>query len=187
MTENDRYFEYLKGRSRLGLWYRHYWLYPQICRYVRGLTLDLGCGIGDFLSYRADSIGVDINPSTVEWCQRRGLNAHVMTPDSLPFDEASFDSVVLDNVLEHLSDPSSLLKEIFRVLRQSGILVVGVPGEKGFASDSDHKVFYDETSLVSTLTDAQFVLRRMFHMPFKSQFLNQRMRQYCVYGVFQRA
>ncbi len=186
MTPNDRYFEYLKGRRQLGLWYRHYWLYPRICRHLRGLTLDLGCGIGDFLSYRSGSVGVDINPATVDWCQRQGLNAHLMNPDALPFEEASFDSVVLDNVLEHLSEPNPLLKEIFRVLRSSGILVVGVPGNRGFLSDPDHKVFYDETSLVSTLRDAQFSLLRVFHMPFKSEFLNKRMRQYCVYGVFQR-
>jgi SAM-dependent methyltransferase len=186
MTENEQYFEYLKGRSRLGLWYRYYWLYPKLCRHTKGRTLDLGCGIGDFLSYRVGSVGVDVNPSTVEWCRQQGLNAHVMNPDSLPFEEASFDSVVLDNVLEHLSEPHPLLKEIFRVLRPSGILVIGVPGKKGFACDPDHKVFYDEVFLVSTLGDAQFSLRQIFHMPFRSELLNERMRQYCVYGVFQR-
>lgn len=186
MTANDQYFEYLKRRSRLGLCYRRYWLYPQLCRHLQGLALDLGCGIGDFLRFRAGSVGVDVNPATVDWCQRQGLNAHLMYPNTLPFDESSFDSVVLDNVLEHLSEPSPLLNEIFRVLRPSGILVVGVPGKRGFASDSDHKVFYDEAFLVSTLRDAHFSLKRMFWMPFRSQFLNERIRQYCVYGVFRR-
>lgn len=186
MTENEQYFEYLKGRSRLGLWYRRYWLYPKLCKHIRGRTLDLGCGIGDFLRYRVGTVGVDINPSTVEWCKQQGLNAYHMHNDLLPFEEASFDSVVLDNVLEHLSKPQPLLNEIFRVLRQSGILVIGVPGKRGFASDSDHKVFYDEALLASTLKDARFSLLRVFHMPLRSSLLGERMRQYCVYGVFRR-
>jgi len=186
MTENDRYYEYLKGRSYLGLWYRRYWLYPQLCSQVHGLTLDLGCGIGDFLSYRTGTVGVDINPATVEWCQQQGLDARLMLPDLLPFKEASFDSVVLDNVLEHLAEPKPLLAEIHRVLRPSSVLVVGVPGKRGYASDPDHKVYYDEVSLVSTMADARFCLQRLFHAPFRSKWLNMRIRQYCVYGVFQR-
>ena len=186
MTKNDRYYEYLKGRSRLGLWYRRYWLYPQLCNQVHGLTLDLGCGIGDFLSYRTGTVGVDINPATVEWCRQQGLDARLMPPDLLPFEKASFDSVVLDNVLEHLTEPKPLLAEIHRVLRPSSVLVVGVPGKRGYASDPDHKVYYDEVSLISTMADARFCLQRLFHIPFRSEWLNVRMRQYCVYGVFQR-
>lgn len=186
MTVNEQYFEYLRQRSRLGLWYRRHWLYPRLCRHVAGHALDVGCGIGDFLSYRPDTIGVDVNPSTVEWCRRQGLDAHLMMPDRLPFDNEAFDSVVLDNVLEHLSAPEPLLEEIHRVLRPCGTLVVGIPGKCGYASDPDHKVFYDAATLASTMATARFDLRQLFHMPFRLKWLNARMRQYCVYGVFER-
>ncbi|UCV28955.1 class I SAM-dependent methyltransferase [Ferribacterium limneticum] len=186
MTAPEEYFEYLKGRSRLGWLYRRYWLYPRLCRYLDGKTLDIGCGIGDFLNHRTGTVGVDINPATVEWCLRRGLDAHQMSPNVLPFQDVSFDSAILDNVLEHLIEPAELLKEIRRVLRPHSSLVVGVPGHRGYATDSDHKVFYDEATLVSTLAAAGFGLQRLFHMPLRSAWLNVRIRQYCLYGVFER-
>lgn len=186
MTAAEDYFEYLKGRSRLGWFYRRYWLYPRLCQFLDGKTLDVGCGIGDFLSHRIETVGVDINPATVEWCRRRGLDAHQMSPNVLPFQDASFDSAILDNVLEHLADPAELLSEIGRVLRPRGSLVVGVPGRRGYAIDLDHKVFYDEATLVSTLAAAGFGLRSLFNMPLRSAWLDVRMRQYCLYGVFER-
>jgi len=109
-----------------------------------------------------------------------------MEPDILPFEHAVFDSALLDNVLEHIVDPKPLLSDIRRVLRPKGCFVVGVPGIRGFSSDSDHKVFYDDASLVSTLREARFSAKRIFHMPIRSRFLSERMRQYCIYGVFQR-
>lgn len=186
MTAQESYFEYLKGRSRLGFFYRQHWLYPRLCQHLAGKTLDVGCGIGDFLRYRPDSTGVDINPATVDWCTRQGLDARLMTPNTLPFEAGSFDSAMLDNVLEHLDDPAPLLREIHRVLRAGAPLVVGVPGRRGFAADPDHKVFYDEKLLDSTLTAAGFHPRQMFHMPVRSGWLDAHARQYCRYGVFQR-
>jgi len=186
MTAQENYFDYLKGRSRLGLLYRQYWLYPRLCRYIDGKTLDIGCGIGDFLNHRTGTVGVDINPATVDWCRRRGLDAHLMSPNVLPFQDVSFDSAILDNVLEHLVEPDKLLGGIRRVLRPNGTLVVGVPGQRGYATDPDHKVFYDEATLVSALATARFGLRRVFQMPLRSAWLDVRMRQYCLYGVFER-
>jgi SAM-dependent methyltransferase len=186
MTSGEQYYYYLRQRSRLGLWYRRYWLYPRLGRHLHGEALDVGCGIGDFLAYRPGTVGADINPATVDWCRHHGLDAHLMAPDVLPFADGSFDSAVLDNVLEHLAVPAPLLREIHRVLRSDGTLVVGVPGQRGYTTDPDHKVFYDETALVSTIAAAGFGLRRMFHAPLRSGWLNLRMRQYCLYGVFRR-
>lgn len=186
MTTSEKYYEYLRQRSRLGLWYRRSWLYPKLSSHVKGRVLDVGCGIGDFLNHRPGTVGVDINPATVEWCRRHGLDAHLMAPDVLPFQDGSFDSVILDNVLEHLDRPAPLLGEIRRVLCPGGLLVVGVPGWRGYASDPDHKVFYGEDLLVSTMGSARFGLQCIFHTPLRSRWLDCRMRQYCVYGVFQR-
>lgn len=183
----EGYFEHLKSRSLLGLLYRRFWLYPRLTRQISGRLLDVGCGIGDFLAYRPGAIGIDINPLLVESCQTRGLDARLMKQGEIPFQDGSFDSVVLDNVLEHIPEPTSLLAEIRRVLVPGGTFLVGVPGVRGYAAHSDHKVFYDARGLTKVLVDAGFSRVSIFQMPLRSTWLDRRMRQYCIYGVFRRS
>jgi len=186
MTDDQAYFEYLQRRSRLGLLYRRAWLYPRLCRYLHGRVLDIGCGIGDMLRYRPDTVGVDVNTRNVEWCRSHGLDARVMVPDVLPFTNAEFDGAMLDNVLEHLSDARPLLSEVRRVVRPSGVVIAGVPGIRGYASDSDHKRPYDATALVALFRQAGFRRERILQMPVPVSILSRYMRQYCIYGVFVR-
>jgi SAM-dependent methyltransferase len=184
MLASEDYNAYLLQRSYLGLIYRTYVLYPQIAPYLTGRTLDVGCGIGDMLRFRAGTIGVDINPRNVAHCHRQGLEAYVMEPDVLPFAAHSFESLILDNVLEHIADPRPLLAEIHRVLESGGTIVVGVPGIRGYTSDDDHKVFYDEASLITTFAGSGFAFRKVFYTPMRSRWLDKNMRQYCIYGIF---
>lgn len=183
-ADHEDYNTYLLRRSRLGLVYRIHVLYPRIALYLTGRTLDVGCGIGDMLRFRPGTVGVDINPRNVAYCRQHGFEAHVMTPDILPFAAHSFDSLILENVLEHIAQPAPLLADIRRVLRPAGAFVVGVPGHRGYTSDEDHKVFYDETSLKAAMGSAGFATRRIHHTPLRSHWLDRNMRQYCVYGVF---
>lgn len=185
MTDADQYYTYLRTRSRLGHFYRQYWLYPRLTQRLSGLTLDIGCGIGDLLKFRPGTIGVDINAHTVEFCKACGLDARVMTQDKLPFPDQNFDTVLLDNVLEHIPDPSQLLCEIRRVLKVGGILVVGVPGIRGWKADLDHKIEYNEEDLIFRMKKSKFVKTEIFFTPlFRSNWLSKKMRQYCIYGVF---
>lgn len=185
MTDSCAYFDYLRRCSLKGRFYRRLWLYPRLCRYLKGRALDIGCGLGDMLAFRPATIGVDINDKTVAWCKARGFEAYRMEPDVLPFEKDSFDSVILDNVLEHLSDPKPLLVEIKRVLKTGGLLVVGVPERKGFASDSDHKVFYGKAELQALMQEAGFSPKTLFYMPFRCSWLATRLRPYCLYGAFE--
>jgi SAM-dependent methyltransferase len=186
MTAYDEYFDSLIRRKRAGLWYRNLWLYPRICTHLQGQVLDIGCGIGDMVRYRAGTVGVDVNPKAVAYCRRRGLTVEQMAPDRLPFPDGEFDGAVLDNVLEHLASPEPLLAEAHRVLKRGGIFVVGVPGERGFASDPDHKRPYSEAKLIECLQRAGFERRSIFHQPFRSRLLDRHFRYYAVYGVFRR-
>ena len=184
MTNYQEYFEYLSKRSLLGLIYRRFYLYPKLSSYLNGKILDVGCGIGDFIRYNANVIGVDINPECVHFCRSKGLNVRLMASGEIPFEFNSYDSVILDNVLEHLKDPEELLAEIKRVLRAGGNLLVGVPGKKGFRSDDDHKCFYDLDLLKDTLSQAGFSYQLSFYTPLKSRLLDNHASQYCLYGVF---
>lgn len=184
MINHSDYFHFLLKRSRLGLWYRKYWLYPFLCSKLSGTVLDVGCGIGDMVRFRANTVGVDINPLSVEYCVSQGLDVRCMESDKLPFADGSFQGVILDNVLEHLVEPGPLLAEIARILAPRGRVIVGVPGEKGYASDDDHKIFYSEEGLIARMCPAGFKVECVRHMPVRWEWLSRKSKLYALYGVF---
>ncbi len=180
----DAYFEQLKNRLPVSYWYRYGWLYPRLSRFLKGRVLDIGCGLGDMVRFRKNTVGVDVNPRAVDYCRSQGLDVRLMQPDQLPFEERSFDGVILDNVLEHLEHPEPLLAEIRRILQPQGAFVVGVPGRCGFAWDADHKRYYDETSLNACMRTAGFDCRRIMHDPIRSTWLDANLRIYALYGIY---
>ena len=185
MTDHNEYYKYLMSRSHVGKIYRKFWLYPRLYGRLQGLTLDIGCGIGDFLEYKQDAFGTDINERNIQHCIDRGLNAKLMAVNVLPFGNEEFHSVLLDNVIEHILDPIPLLSETHRVLKPEGVVLVGVPGVQGWKSDSDHKKEYNENQLVECMQIAGFDHLEMFHTPlWKSDWLSRNIRQYCIYGLF---
>lgn len=182
MTDHEQYFSYLRQRSTLGSIYRRYLLYPRLNARLTGNMLDIGCGIGDMLAFRPNSVGADVNLRNVNYCNQIGLNAVVMVPDCLPFASASFDSVLMDNVLEHIDEPGPLLAEIRRVLKPDGTLVIGVPGIRGWSSDDDHKKFYDQALLRECLEENLYDIEDLFYTPIiKSEFLSRKLKQYCIF------
>ena len=182
---DEAYFQYLKSRSWRGRLYKRFYLYPRLNRLLQGRVLDVGAGIGDFVESRPNTVGVDVNVRTVAFCRERGLAVSVMAPDVLPFAQAEFDSVLLDNVLEHIAEPLPLLRECRRVLRAGGALVIGVPGRRGWDVDPDHKIFWDEQGLKALLAQAGLTLTDCFYTPlWKSEWLSRRLRQYCLYAAF---
>ena len=183
----DEYHEFLKKRTIKSKIYRKFFLFPTLCKYMKGNALDVGSGIGDFVAFRSNTIGVDINPDNVGFCtNERKLDVRLMQIDILPFEDDSFDSVNMDNVLEHIQDPHNIITEIHRVLKSEGVLIIGVPGILGFETGPDHEVFYSKEALVRTFTDYGFSAVKIFCMPFESEWLDKKMRQYCYYGVFKK-
>ncbi|HYQ72778.1 MAG TPA: class I SAM-dependent methyltransferase [Gammaproteobacteria bacterium] len=186
-TSSQRYFEYLTQRSVTGLVYRKFLLYPRLDRMLQGRVLDYGCGIGDFLRYRDNSSGVDINQYGVDYCKSLGLDVQLAKGGMIPHPESSFDSVILDNVLEHIPpvDVDRVIGEIMRVLRPGGRLLIGVPGIKGYAADNDHKRFYTETDVINLLSPYGANPLQTLHAPLRSKWATQHLSQYCIYISFE--
>lgn len=60
-----------------------------------------------------------------------------------PFEENSIDLIEADHVLEHLSDPFKVMKELHRILKPNGLLLIRVPHfSRGF-THADHKRGFD--------------------------------------------
>ena len=92
--------------------------------------LDAGCGTGLNLRHLPEgSVGVDINPRNIALLRQRLPNHTVIEGDveALPFDDASFGTVLCTEVIEHIPDPSSALAEYRRVLQPGGVLIGSVP------------------------------------------------------------
>lgn len=186
--DSKSYSNYLQQRSFIGDLYHKWILFPRINSALNGKVLDYGCGIGNFLAYRDNTIGVDINPNNIEYCRSLGRNAIITQKDIIPFEDKSFDGVIMDNVLEHIPicDTNPILKEVNRVLRPFGNLLIGVPGEKGYASDADHKHYYDKAELLELLSRHNFAPKRIQHLPFYFPGIGKYLSQYCIYITFER-
>ncbi len=98
-----------------------------------GTHLDLGCNTGEFLDGLArttdlDVVGVDRSDAALVTARAAGLP--VVRTDRwgrLPFADGTFDSLSALDVLEHVPDEVSLLREARRVMRPGGRLVMTVP------------------------------------------------------------
>lgn len=96
-----------------------------------GTALDAGCGTGfgtELMARRAErTVGIDLKEKLVRYGReqygRRGLSYLVMDVDDLGFDDASFDVVVADEMLEHLPDHRPFLDEAVRVLKPGGLFL----------------------------------------------------------------
>lgn len=99
---------------------------------VRDLRiLDVGCGTGVDVWYLADSntvVGLDLSPRSLSWASQREIQSVIADAECpLPFGDALFDIVVVKDVFEHLLNPTKLLLEVSRVLKEGGTLVANVP------------------------------------------------------------
>jgi len=184
--EYDLYASYLKTRSFKSFVFRKYILYPFLFRSINGAILDVGCEIGDFLRYKPEAKGCDINPLLVKSLCNEGYDVSLIQDNLLPYENNSFDVVILDNVIEHIEDPEDIVNEITRILKKGGVFVVGVPGKEGFRNDDDHKVFYDERILSDLLEN--FELLRFKYMPFKFlfNFLSNKFSTFSIYGYYMK-
>jgi len=101
-------------------------------------VLDLGCNTGiilmPLLQQGVDAVGVDINADDIlkakKSLSKEGLDPNrvqVAGGANLPFADSTFDTVLLIDVLEHVSDPVSVTEEIRRVLKSGGLVVATVP------------------------------------------------------------
>jgi ubiquinone/menaquinone biosynthesis C-methylase UbiE len=151
-----------------------------LVRFVRGLgpvesALDLGAGDGRLSAeLRASGLTLaDTSGVALERARRRLPDARAvpLEPDApLPFEDSTFDLVLVAETLEHVRDVQLMLSDARRVLRPGGTLALTTPAHgrltglaillKGFEGAFDplspHLRFFTARSLRSLLTDLGF-------------------------------
>ena len=135
MSELERYDPSLSGRIK----YEHFHRYALACDQVAGLrVLDIASGDGygsSMLAAHASSVhGVDVDGPSVEAANKRygrpgQLEFLQGDASSIPFSDSHFDVVVSFETIEHVRDPEALAKELKRVLKPNGVLIISSPNK----------------------------------------------------------
>ena len=92
--------------------------------YVKGITLDVGCGRKPyektFFAGAEKYVGLD-------YLTDRSTPDVVGSATAIPLGDAAFDTVVCTEVLEHVPDPLQAFREMYRVLKPGGYLILSTP------------------------------------------------------------
>ena len=136
-----------------------------IQKYVSGTNLlDIGCAQGFFLFSASQAgyttKGIEISQDAAEYAIREfGLDVEAKPFEELRFADNHFDVVTLWQVLEHVPYPIVILKEVHRILKPGGLLVVSTPNIEGIPAKILRKRWWDIKRLhinqftTKTLTD----------------------------------
>lgn len=109
-------------------------LVTEILKSERGRILDVGCGNGNLFKLLPDGKyelhGIDFSKNMIDEAKRTCKNPStfaVADAESLPFDDDSFDIIVCNASFHHYTNPNAVLKEMHRVLKVNGKLLIGDP------------------------------------------------------------
>ena len=111
-----------------------------------GTLLDIGAGTGDFLiqakKQKWNIVGVEPNDQAKEQAKKKGILLETTT-SNLPSN--NFDVITMWHVLEHVPDLSEQIKELKRLLKPNGHLVIAVPNFKSYDAQyyNSHWAAYD--------------------------------------------
>ena len=100
-----------------------------------GKLLDVGCATGVLVeAARArgwTAVGVDVSRFATAQCHARGLDVRLGDVASADLPPDHFDVVVLDDTIEHLTDPAGALRTILPLLRPGGLITLNTPNHEG--------------------------------------------------------
>ncbi|MFV0371500.1 MAG: class I SAM-dependent methyltransferase [Azonexus sp.] len=151
-----------------------------------GRMLDVGCGLGFLLSGVAtgwERHGVEVSAFAAGHAVHHGRIFQGKLEDAA-YPAEHFDLVVLYHVIEHVDDPLALLKEIRRILKPGGWLILGTPDfDSGAARrfganyrllhDITHVSLFNNESMHRFLRDQGFCIERVEYPYFETRYFNE--------------
>lgn len=101
-----------------------------------GSILDVGCGMGGLFSVmandnRLEKFGIDFSAKAIEIIKKRVKGEFIVGDvHNLPYENSRFDRIVCIETVEHVDSPDGLIKEMIRILKPSGKILITVPNEE---------------------------------------------------------
>jgi SAM-dependent methyltransferase len=170
----------------------------RVARYIQrkksgGKILDLGCAYGYFLSQyfrlpQWESWGSDLSRDCAAKAAEKGIRIHCGPLKAADFAPASFDVVTILDALYYFPDPRAELREIHRILKPDGLLLIELPsasnriwrtttrlgralGGSGrtLLQSSDHLVYYSPDAATFLLRQCQFSVSEIVPLPSNRQ------------------
>lgn len=159
---------------------KHFELPQQRSKNKKVLDVGMGFGFDLIKKFRKgyQIFGIDNDKQrvrkTIDMFQKNGVNARlkVGTATKIPFGRNMFDEVICSHVIEHVKDDRKCLKEIYRVLKKGGKLLLRTPnihnlhtkfhskiGSRNPYTDSTHVREYDKRELVKLLKETGFRIK----------------------------
>ena len=143
-------------------------------------VLEVGCGNGKNMLYRNDlqMSGIDISDEQVSICKEKGLSVEKSNMTRLSFSDSEFDSIICIATYHHLDNDeerAQALKEIYRVLKKSGRIMICVWAMEQ-PSNTKHR-FTKSDELVSWKIDNE-TYYRYYHI-YKKGDLEEEIRSLC--------
>ncbi|MBN1648598.1 MAG: class I SAM-dependent methyltransferase [Spirochaetales bacterium] len=138
--------------------------------------LDIGCATGSLIAFLRDKgytvRGLEICRESADYgVSKRGLDISTDTLEESRFASGSFMFVHCSHVIEHLTDPAGFVREISRILKTGGYLLVATPDASGFQARlykqdwrsciADHMVLFTKTVLKRLLKEEGFSIERI--------------------------
>jgi 2-polyprenyl-3-methyl-5-hydroxy-6-metoxy-1,4-benzoquinol methylase len=112
----------------------------------KGRLLDVGCAKGIFLDVARQAGWQPVGLELSEWASqyaRENFDLEVFTGtlDEAPWPEASFDAVIMLDVIEHLINPASAVSHVSHLLKPGGLFLVATPNGASFLHATAELIF----------------------------------------------
>lgn len=142
-------------------------------------VLDIGCSSGELTSLielNNKVAGIELCHNAVKKARQKGLNVKKGKVQKIPFPDNTFDAVHFSEVIEHILDTDKALKEIYRVLKPKGRLIVTTPNFccfrdrilvlfghlQGYARHKEHVKFFNKQRLEKYLEQNGFKVLKSY-------------------------
>ncbi len=116
---------------------RLFFAYEQSVQHIKGRMLEVGCGVGKGLELFKDACthytAIDKNTALIKYLAAKYPDYRFIDAFIPPFkglEDNSFDSLVTQQVIEHIDDDHQFLREIHRVLKPGGCAIITTPNIK---------------------------------------------------------
>jgi len=163
----------------------------EITSYLNNLTggkiLDIGCGLGWILSSldnKWDKYGIEISKFASKHASQFG-KIHNGTLDNYEFNNVKYDAIIMNHVIEHLSNPLEAIQKIHNILTDNSIFIIGTPNfDSGAARkygdkfrllhDQTHISLFSSDSMHRFLRDNGFQIIKVEYPFFDTPWFNKK-------------